>query len=104
MRSKNCITHPTRLHVVVRAHTCSLAQGRAICCNSIFLCHFDPTMFRAARCLRPAARLWGGHVRGYAKDLRFGVDARVAILQGVDKLADAVAVTMGPKASSNQAS
>ena len=35
--------------------------------------------------------------RGYAKDLKFGADARVAMLQGVDMLADAVAVTMGPK-------
>ena len=35
--------------------------------------------------------------RGYAKDLKFGADARVAMLQGVDTLADAVAVTMGPK-------
>ena len=35
--------------------------------------------------------------RGYAKDLKFGADARVAMLQGVDILADAVAVTMGPK-------
>ena len=32
-----------------------------------------------------------------AKELKFGVDARVAMLQGVDKMADAVAVTMGPK-------
>lgn len=37
------------------------------------------------------------HSRGYAKDIKFGSDARVAMLQGVDKLADAVAVTMGPK-------
>ena len=35
--------------------------------------------------------------RSYAKDLKFGADARVAMLQGVDILADAVAVTMGPK-------
>lgn len=35
--------------------------------------------------------------RGYAKDIKFSADARVAMLQGVDKLADAVAVTMGPK-------
>ena len=39
-------------------------------------------------------------VRWYAaKDLKFGQDARVAMLQGVDKLADAVAVTLGPKVS-----
>ena len=35
--------------------------------------------------------------RFYAKDLKFGPDARQLMLQGVDTLADAVAVTMGPK-------
>lgn len=35
--------------------------------------------------------------RHYAKDVRFGPDVRAAMLQGVDVLADAVAVTMGPK-------
>ncbi|XP_003371438.1 putative chaperonin GroL [Trichinella spiralis] len=45
---------------------------------------------------------WNGklkaNVRGYAaKDLRFGTEARAAMLTGVDLLADAVAVTMGPK-------
>ncbi|KRZ11779.1 60 kDa heat shock protein, mitochondrial [Trichinella zimbabwensis] len=49
------------------------------------------------RCL-----FWNGkikaNVRGYAaKDLRFGTEARAAMLTGVDLLADAVAVTMGPK-------
>ena len=34
-----------------------------------------------------------------AKELKFGQSARVAMLEGVDKLADAVAVTMGPKVS-----
>lgn len=38
--------------------------------------------------------------RSYAKDMKFGAEARVSMLQGVDKLADAVAVTMGPKVSS----
>jgi chaperonin GroEL len=32
-----------------------------------------------------------------AKDIKFGADARTLMLQGVDVLADAVAVTMGPK-------
>lgn len=37
-------------------------------------------------------------VRNYAaKDVRFGVDARGLMLQGVDRLADAVQVTLGPK-------
>lgn len=35
--------------------------------------------------------------RGYAKDIRYGQDARLPLLAGVNKLADAVAVTMGPK-------
>ena len=38
-------------------------------------------------------------MRGFAaKDVRFGVDARGLMLQGVDRLADAVQVTLGPKA------
>ena len=37
------------------------------------------------------------HVRGMAKDVKFGVDARVRMLAGVDRLADAVQVTLGPK-------
>ncbi|XP_071721250.1 chaperonin CPN60-2, mitochondrial-like [Rutidosis leptorrhynchoides] len=32
-----------------------------------------------------------------AKDIRFGVDARALMLRGVEELADAVRVTMGPK-------
>jgi len=35
--------------------------------------------------------------RNYAKDVRFGGDVRAQMLHGVDILADAVAVTMGPK-------
>lgn len=36
--------------------------------------------------------------RGYAaKDLRFGDDCRAGLLAGVEKLADAVQVTLGPK-------
>lgn len=36
-------------------------------------------------------------VRHYAKDVRFGIECRDAVLAGVNKLADAVAVTLGPK-------
>ncbi|MFS7954067.1 putative RNA polymerase sigma-70 region 3, groEL-like equatorial domain superfamily [Helianthus anomalus] len=32
-----------------------------------------------------------------AKDIKFGVDARALMLRGVEELADAVEVTMGPK-------
>ena len=35
--------------------------------------------------------------RCYAKDIKFGSEARQAMLAGVDILADAVEVTMGPK-------
>jgi chaperonin GroEL len=36
-------------------------------------------------------------MRTYAKDVKFGAEVRAMMLQGVDILADAVAVTMGPK-------
>jgi chaperonin GroEL len=35
--------------------------------------------------------------RGFAKDIKFGVEGRAAMLRGVDILADAVQVTLGPK-------
>ena len=38
--------------------------------------------------------------QSYAKDMKFGAEARISMLQGVDKLADTLAVTMGPKVSS----
>ena len=38
-----------------------------------------------------------GFARGYAKDVKFGVESRASMLAGCDKLADAVQVTMGPK-------
>lgn len=47
---------------------------------------------------RPVSRALAPHLtRAYAKDVKFGADARALMLQGVDLLADAVAVTMGPK-------
>lgn len=46
--------------------------------------------------VRTAAQQW--QIRHYAKDVRFGVDARGLMLRGVDQLADAVQVTLGPKA------
>lgn len=44
--------------------------------------------------------------RSYAKgkDVRFAEDARSRMLEGVKKLADAVAVTLGPKVSAISAS
>ncbi|MGH0165403.1 UNVERIFIED_CONTAM: hypothetical protein FKN15_048718 [Acipenser sinensis] len=50
------------------------------------------------RQVRPVSRALAPHLtRGYAKDVKFGSEARALMLQGVDLLADAVAVTMGPK-------
>lgn len=49
-----------------------------------------PTILRAATARQLA-------FRSYAKDVKFGADVRAMMLQGVDILADAVAVTMGPK-------
>uniref|UniRef100_A0AC35U3N8 Heat shock protein 60 n=1 Tax=Rhabditophanes sp. KR3021 TaxID=114890 RepID=A0AC35U3N8_9BILA len=48
--------------------------------------------------LRFAARsLTKSFTRSYAKDLQFGAEGRKAMLAGVNLLADAVSVTMGPK-------
>nr|CAD1836057.1 unnamed protein product [Ananas comosus var. bracteatus] len=66
-------------------------------------------MYRAAATLASKARIAGsssrqvgsrlGWSRNYAaKDIRFGVEARALMLKGVEELADAVKVTMGPKA------
>ena len=48
--------------------------------------------------IRPVSRALAPHLtRAYAKDVKFGADARTLMLQSVDLLANAVAVTMGPK-------
>ena len=56
-------------------------------------------MFRLAKTLSRTTSPLIQHVvrRSLAKDIKFGSEARVLMLQGVDILADAVAVTMGPK-------
>lgn len=56
-------------------------------------------MYRLSPVVRLAAakKFTPAFARGYAKDLKFGADARALMLKGVDLLADAVAVTMGPK-------
>jgi len=67
-------------------------------------------MLSTMRCATPAARALPalGHrgslplaaigARGFAaKDIRHGAEARAEMLEGCNKLADAVAVTMGPK-------
>lgn len=56
-------------------------------------------MFRLPSVLKAVAsrHLCPAITRCYAKDVRFGAEVRGLMLQGVDILADAVAVTMGPK-------
>lgn len=53
-------------------------------------------MYRLPRAIRSVA-LRHVQAREFAKDVRFGAEVRALMLQGVDILADAVAVTMGPK-------
>lgn len=54
-------------------------------------------MLRSPAMFRGLVRTANQGRRFYAKDLKFGADARAQMLAGVDMLADAVAVTMGPK-------
>jgi len=56
-------------------------------------------MMRSARQVSKAHKSLGSTpVRHFsAKDIRFGIEARGLILEGVNKLAEAVQVTLGPK-------
>ncbi|CAB3245912.1 unnamed protein product [Arctia plantaginis] len=54
-------------------------------------------MYRLPQIIRFDYNVFKLSYRSYAKDVRFGPDVRSLMLQGVDILADAVAVTMGPK-------
>lgn len=56
-------------------------------------------MFRLTKLAQPSRRTANSLVsaRTYAKDIKFGDESRALMLQGVDILADAVAVTLGPK-------
>lgn len=84
--------------------------GNLNCCNCVkvileckiffFFSHYstESIMYRLCRVVPPMRGALGQSLRRhYAKDIRFGPDVRALMLQGVDVLADAVAVTMGPK-------
>ena len=58
--------------------------------------HRATTIFRASRLVSQNANK-AMVMRHFAKDIKFGSDVRALMLQGVDVLTDAVAVTMGPK-------
>nr|CAB3497105.1 unnamed protein product [Digitaria exilis] len=70
--------------------------------------HSAVAMYRAAASLASKARQAGSSARQVgsrlawsrnyaAKDIKFGIQARALMLRGVEELADAVKVTMGPK-------
>lgn len=67
----------------------------------MFAVVFTLQMFRLPSTLARLSAARQFAVRRYAKDVRFGPEVRALMLQGVDILADAVAVTMGPKVNSN---
>ncbi|KAL7105668.1 hypothetical protein ACP275_07G058300 [Erythranthe tilingii] len=62
---------------------------------------FAANLASKARVARNSSQQIGGRLGGLrnyaAKDIRFGVEARALMLKGVEELADAVKVTMGPK-------
>uniref|UniRef100_A0A2K6BP95 60 kDa heat shock protein, mitochondrial n=1 Tax=Macaca nemestrina TaxID=9545 RepID=A0A2K6BP95_MACNE len=89
--------------VILRAFSLRVAPHSPVttCLAACTPCHrpaemlWLPTVFRQ---MRPVSRVLTPHLtRAYAKDVKFGADSRALMLQGADLLADAVAVTMGPK-------
>ena len=61
--------------------------------------HRLPTVLRASAARQLTPSISYQQRKNYAKDVKFGAEVRASMLQGVDILADAVAVTMGPKVS-----
>ena len=60
----------------------------------IYRMHRIPSLLKYTHATNRAQFMLSRH---YAKDVKFGTEVRALMLQGVDVLADAVAVTMGPK-------
>uniref|UniRef100_A0A2K5MFF1 60 kDa heat shock protein, mitochondrial n=1 Tax=Cercocebus atys TaxID=9531 RepID=A0A2K5MFF1_CERAT len=64
-------------------------------------CHYPAEMLwlpTVLRQMRLVPMVLAPHLTwAYAKDVKFGADAQALMLQGIDLLADAVAITMGPK-------
>lgn len=53
--------------------------------------------------MRPVSRVLAPYLTcDFAKDVKFGADSQAFLLQGIDFLADAVAVTVGPKTMIDQ--
>ena len=78
--------------------------------NAWYFVYLTVRMFRVPAVMRPlmaraltpsSSYAVPAMTRCYAKDIKFGADARSQMLEGVDLLADAVAVTLGPKVLSS---
>merc|ERR1719436_1377271 len=62
------------------------------------LAHFQPSLLATSRAAAsPVAAALASRGFATAKEITHGSDARALMLEGCNKLADAVAVTMGPK-------
>ncbi len=92
--------------VCVCACVCACVCVCVVCvCVCVCVCQCVCTALIHSRCLTDMFALRGrvlpSVARGArffaAKDITFGNDARIKLMRGVDRLADAVAVTMGPK-------
>ena len=80
---------------------CSPSFLLVILTASITMHHVSQTSSRALRrAAVKAARSQPVLTRGAHKEIKFSNDGRASILKGVDMLADAVSVTLGPKGSS----
>ena len=74
----------------------SLSENEDILCVCLLCIVSDTKNGLVCECNQNAGKIH--QVRNYAaKDIRFGIEARALMLQGVEQLADAVKVTMGPK-------
>ena len=91
------------------------SRGGCRCAHAAAACYAVPRPRAPLTVVGGDGRGGGGHHshapaalasqrRGYAKELRFGVECRNSVLAGADKLADAVQVTLGPKVRPRAAS
>ena len=103
--TRACAPHqprrPTALHPRTMYGATRLALGRSAAAAAAARAAAPAARTSAllARAVAPAALPSTTPQRRHyaAKDIKFGAEGRLAMLEGVNKLADAVAVTLGPK-------
>lgn len=61
------------------------------------IAHSMQRLFSPRALLRVSAGISTSHQHHAPKEIKFGAEARASMLQGVETLTDAVAVTLGPK-------